>query len=137
MKYLCIDYGRKHIGLATSDISGTIAFPREVVNNDKNVLAYIVHIAHEENIDRIILGDTRTVRGTPNIITAEAEAFGEAIARATGKTVAHCPEMWTSFEAARYAPTQHHDDSVAAAIILQRYIDMNTTSGAKLPEEVE
>ncbi len=128
MKYLGIDFGAKRIGLAVSDAAGTIAFPRETVANDAQLPARIVRLIDEEKIDRIVIGDTRSHGGAPNPISAEASAFIEELQRATGLPVARAFEAWSSIEASRYAPKgKEHDDSAAAAIILQRFLEMHAT----------
>lgn len=127
MKYLGLDYGSKYIGVAISDTRGAMAFPREIIVSDHAALGRIVQMVKEEKIDQIIMGDTRANNDLPNIVTPEAESFADALTRATGKPVARVSELWTSFEAARYAPDQNHNDAAAAAIILQRYIDMRSS----------
>ena len=125
MKYLAIDYGSKRVGIAVSDGMGSIAFPRETLSNDGKLLSNLKKLIEDEKIERIIAGDTRTVSGEENPVTKEAEGFIEALARETGMPVSRAFEAWSSIEASRYYPEQKgHDDSSAAAIILQRYLDM-------------
>lgn len=137
MKYLGLDYGSRQIGIAISDDEGVIAFPRVVIPNNDASLPYIENLIQEAKVDRVIIGDTRAGNGARNTVTAGAERFAEALAHNSGVSVEYAWEGWSSFEAARYAPGSHHDDAVAAAIILQRYIDMKNTHGAALPEELE
>lgn len=137
MKYLGLDYGSRHIGIALSDPNGSLAFSHSVIPNDDKALSRVAHLAQEEKVGHIIMGDTCADNGAHNTVTADAERFASALARATGLPVARASETWTSFEAARYAPGSHHDDAVAAAIILQRFIDMKNTHGGALPEEIE
>lgn len=129
MKYLGIDYGSKRIGTAVSNAEGSIAFPRPTLPNDRNLFAGLKKLIEEEKIERIVVGDTRTHGGAENSVTAEAEKFMEDLAAQTGKPVARAFEVFSSIEASRYAPyapgTRQHDDSAAAAIILQRFLDMN------------
>ena len=128
MKYLGIDYGAKRVGTAISDDAGTIAFPRAVISNDKNLLPQLFKMTQEEKIEQIIVGDTRSHGGGENPITAEAETFMETLARTTSLPVSRAFEVFSSIEASRYAPKgSEHEDAAAAAIILQRFLDMNAS----------
>jgi len=126
MHYLGIDFGAKRVGVAVSDGAGSIAFPRETFPNDDHLIPLLVKLIAEEKIGVIIVGDTRSHGGGDNPITAEAEAFVERLEKETKLPVERAFEAWSSIEASRYAPKgKEHDDSAAAAIILQRYLDMH------------
>ena len=47
MKYLAIDYGTKHIGMAISNQKGTIAFPYKSIASDSQKLREIKKIIEE------------------------------------------------------------------------------------------
>lgn len=124
MRYLGLDYGAKRIGIAVSDAAGSFAFPRETLPNDPSTIDRIARFAHEEKIEEVVIGDARAVSGAANPITAEAEAFSKKLEAYLGLPVHAVWEAWSSVEAARFAPKgREHDDSAAAAIILQRYLD--------------
>lgn len=126
MKYLGIDYGAKYVGIAISDGEGKIAFPRAEVPNDGNLLPFITRMIREEDINVAIIGDTRTLGGGTNPITNEAEAFVDELKKHTTIAVEPAFEGWSSIEASRYAPKgQEHNNAAAAAIILQRFLDMH------------
>lgn len=125
MRYLGVDYGMKRIGIARSDERGAIAFPAGTIVNDGSALGAICALAEREKAGAIIVGDTRSHGGTENPITAAAERFIEALGRGSNLPVVPVFEAWSSAEAARYAPKgKEHDDAAAAAVILQRYLDM-------------
>ncbi len=135
MKYLGIDYGKKMVGIAISDDDGRIAFPRAVVPNDEKLLTFVARKVAEEKIATIVVGDTRTVSGEENPVTKEADAFINAIAQTTAVHVERVFEAWSSKEASRYAPKgEEHNDGAAAAIILQRFLDMRGRSDGHSPE---
>ena len=126
MKYLGVDYGAKRVGVAISNDEGTIAFPRATIANDEKLVALIVQMIEEEKIGAVVVGDTRTVSGAANPISAEADAFIEELERVSGVSVKRSFEGWSYIEASRYAPRgKEHDDAAAAAIILQRFLDMH------------
>ena|ERR1700690_917367 len=125
MKYLGIDFGAKRIGIAVSDEAGTIAFPRAEIQNNEKSLTFLIQIIKQDNVGQIVIGDTRSHGGAENSVTKEAEKFAEVLARETGTPVSRAFEAWSSIEASRYAPEgKEHNDAAAAAIILQRFLDM-------------
>ncbi len=124
MKYLGIDYGAKRVGIAISDDTGAIAFPRETIPNDERLLARAARLAEEEKIGTIVVGDTRAAGGRENPITAEADRFARDLKERTRLPVERIFEVWSSIEASRLTGDEGHDDAVAAAIILQRYLEM-------------
>ena len=123
MRYLGIDYGAKRIGLAVSDEAGGFAFPKATIPNDANALAYIMQLAEDEGIAAFVLGDTRTASGAENPVTYEADRFAERLEEQISIPMHRAWEAWSSVEAGRFAPDGKHDDSAAAAIILQRFLD--------------
>jgi putative Holliday junction resolvase len=124
MRYLGIDYGTKKIGVAISDDSGGFAFPRDVIENDEKKLDAFVQFIEKERIDEIVLGDTLSYNGEPNHITKEADKFAFDLLALVKIPLHRVREAWSSQEAARYAPQgKKHNDSSAAAIILQRFLD--------------
>lgn len=127
MRYLGIDYGAKRLGLAVS--SEGIAFPRDVIENDEKAVATLRDIIDKERISTIIIGDTRDFGGMANPITKDAKAFAERVKKETGMAVVEAFEAGSSIEASRFAPEGHSkDDAAAAAIILQRYLDMKSST---------
>lgn len=127
MKYLGIDYGAKRVGIAVSDAAGTIAFPRTTFANNDQLLAQLREVIEKERVEILVVGDTRSHGGADNPVTSEAEAFVAMLEREIKLPVERVWEMWSSIEASRYAPEgKAHDDSAAAAVILQRYLDMRS-----------
>ena len=123
MRYLGIDYGEKRIGLAVS--SEGLAFPRAVLPNDGKLFAALADLISKEKIETIVVGDTRSFGGRKNPITKEAESFIERLKKETGLPVTPAWEAGSSVEASRHAPDEAKHDDAAAAVILQRYLDMH------------
>ena len=129
MKYLGIDFGTKRIGIAVSDEVGTIAFPRKTLPNDDQLIPQLKKLIDEEKISHIVVGDTRSHGGGENPVSAQADTFIESLEQATALRVERAFEAWSSIEASRYAPKgKEHDDAAAAAIILQRFLDMHAAT---------
>ena len=124
-KYLGIDYGAKRIGVAVSNNECTIAFPRTTIPNDARSFESLTRLIAEEKITSIVVGDTRSFSHLENPITKDAESFVARLKKETALPVASAWEAGSSIEASRYAPeNEGHSDRAAAAIILQRFIDM-------------
>jgi putative Holliday junction resolvase len=123
MRYIGLDFGTTLVGVAVSDEAGSFAFPRTSLKNDDMLLRALSELAQKENAAGFVMGDTRT-NGHPNPITLSAEAFATKLTEISGLPVERVREDWSSFEARRFAPEEkQHDDSAAAAIILQRFLD--------------
>ncbi len=124
MRYLGIDYGKKTMGLAMSDDGAGFAFPRETIENGMKTLDVLFTMVQKERVDAVVIGDTRTTLGDENKITKESDRFAHELETHLKIPVHRVREAWSTQEAARYAPQgQKHNDSAAAAIILQRYLD--------------
>lgn len=132
MKYLGIDYGTKYVGTAISNQEGTIAFPKISFLSDDSLLPKLIKLINDERIERVVVGDTRSSGGRANPVTEEAENFIQALRSAVAINILPVTEMWSSVEASRYAPKgEMRDDSAAAAIILQRYLEMQPGAAAQ------
>ena len=126
MKYLGIDFGTKKVGLAVSDEAGSIAFPRDILSRDERLLSHLKHVVAEEGIGAVVVGDTRAYSGARNQASDAADEFIRTLESELDIPVRRGIEAYSSVEASRYAPPGHRrDDSSAAAIILQRFLDMN------------
>jgi putative holliday junction resolvase len=127
MKCLGIDFGAKNIGVSVSDERRIFAFPKLTIKNNADAVAKIAQLAHEEGASMVVVGNTRSLSGSANSITPEAEGFVARL-QELGLHVEQMWEAWSSAEAGRYAPKgKMHDDAAAAAIILQRYLEMHHT----------
>lgn len=104
MKYLGIDFGTKRLGIAVSDGNASIAFPRKVLENGKRTFDELAQIIEAERVDAIVVGDTRSLSGAENSITAEGDAFIAALEKNFHMPIHRVREAWSSAEAMRFAP---------------------------------
>ena len=140
MKFLGIDYGTKRIGVATSDENFTLAFPKEIVPNDKDTLKRIEEIIKEEDIKEIVIGESVDLSGVPNILSLKIKTFTKELSEKFKLPIHTQKEFLTSVEARKegtskkdFNKTESHSklkqtksakvDASAAALILQRYLD--------------
>lgn len=123
MAYLGIDYGKKFVGLATSDESDTLAFPLNVLPNDGKLLGYIEAIVAQKNIQGLVLGDSVNQKGEKNIIAGDAEMFAQKLKDKIQLPVYFEKEGFTSAHAKEGLKANERADARAASLILQRFLD--------------
>ncbi len=139
MRALGIDYGERRIGLALSDATGLIASPWKTVPNDANVGKAARRLADEiealqrdeRGLGTIVLGLPRRLSGEPNAQTARVEKLAELLRPMIVIPITFQDERLTSHEADERLATRERNwrrrkaqvDAVAAAIILQDYLD--------------
>ncbi|MCE9541144.1 Holliday junction resolvase RuvX [Candidatus Kaiserbacteria bacterium] len=129
MKYLALDYGEKRVGVAVSDADGRIAFPRASIVNSADLVARVCALAADEHAEGFIVGDTLSHGGARNPVSDASDAFVSLLKSRTELPVERAHEAWSSVEASRYAPKdKQHEDAAAAAVILQRYLDIKNGS---------
>lgn len=125
MKYLAIDYGLSHIGLAISDGILAEPFGQLKYENDEKLASDIYGICIKEKIDRLVIGISE------GEMEMKTKQFAKLLAQKTGLDVYFVDETLTSYAAARIMvesgkkkrDRQTKSHQVAAAIILQDYLD--------------
>ena len=137
MRFLGIDYGEKRVGIALSDESGSLAFPRGIFANAARLIPHLKSVCEAEHVGTLVVGESRTYRGEENPIMKKIVHFKKTLEQSIGVPVAFESETLSSAEARRpYRNTKDEraarktkkkpmiliDDS-SAAIILQKYID--------------
>jgi putative Holliday junction resolvase len=97
MKYLGVDYGKRNIGLAISDSSGSVAMPFGVFENNKNFEQNFKKIVSEEGIEEVVMGKSLNLRGQNNLIQKDIERF-KIFIETLGLKVNFINEVFTSME---------------------------------------
>jgi putative Holliday junction resolvase len=137
MRMLGIDFGRKRIGLAISDATGTLArplltltvAPADAVNA---VVREIERLAAEDDgLAGIVVGMPARLDGTANDETPQVASFMARLAERTAIPVVTEDERLSSHEAESRLAIRERDwrkrkarlDAAAAAVILQDYLD--------------
>ena len=126
MKYLGIDYGKKNVGLAVSDPSLSFAMPLRVISGFvfmKDVAREVIEICKQENIDEIVVGESKDFSQEDNEIMKKIVLFAENLKEAFNLPVRMHPEFLTSAEAERLQGKNKMHDASAAALILKSYLD--------------
>jgi putative holliday junction resolvase len=135
LRYLCLDPGRKRIGVAVSDETGLIASPVGVIQvGDRNrtqVLQQVLRYIEQEEAGKLIIGLPLHMNGDEGIEAARAREFARQLSRLTKIPIDFMDERLTSVEADRLMQEagikrdkrKARIDARAAAIILQTYLD--------------
>lgn len=140
VRFLGIDYGTKRIGVAISDENGTLAFPKEILENNSSTFNKLSDIIKKEKVSEIVVGESVDFSGKLNVLSARIEVFILELKEKFNLPVHKQKEFLTSVEARKsgsskkdFNQSQSHSkvkqiksgriDASAAALILQRYLD--------------
>jgi putative Holliday junction resolvase len=139
VRFVGLDVGEKRIGIAVSDVTGTLARPvgvlrpsgleidaLDVVSNEIARLA-----GEEDGVGGIVVGLPRRLDGSPTAMTPRVAQFARQLESKTSLPVALQDERLSSREAESRLALRDKDwrsrkarlDAAAAAVILQDYLD--------------
>lgn len=135
-----LDVGQKTIGVAVSDPLGLTAQGVTVVRRSDPArdLEALRSIVEEYGVGEVVVGLPIRTDGAPGPEAASVEEFMELLRRALGLPVAGWDERFTTAQAQRLmidagvsrSKRRAKIDMVAAAIILQGFIDRRAARGA-------
>jgi len=139
MRVVGFDIGEKRIGVAISDLTGTLARPLGVLRPSgleidalDIVATEIARLAREEDgVGAIVIGLPRRLDGSPTDLTPRVEQFARKLEITTALRVTLQDERLSSREAESRLAVRDKDwrsrkaklDAAAAAVILQDYLD--------------
>lgn len=132
-RIMAVDPGEKHIGVAISDPTMTIASPLTVLKHISMKLdaAQIAQLATDHHTQNIVVGQALGTEGEPTPSSRHAERLAEAIRTQTAIPVILWDESGST-RTARQARIEMglnrtrrsgHLDEMAAVVILQTYLD--------------
>lgn len=122
MRYMGIDYGSKRVGVALSDATGSMAFPKVVLKNDEQLLAELADIVESYQVGGIVIGHSLDKQSAPNAIQAEIETFITDLTLEFGLPIHLEPEQFTTQQALRIQGRNSQTDASAAALILDGFL---------------
>lgn len=140
-----IDFGTKSIGLSASDPTGKLAFPWRSLKASQTLadsITQLLLITRERQPSLFVVGLPLTLSGKDSLLTTKARAFIEQLKqRADPIPVIPWDERLTSAENERLLKglgvkrkkRQLVADSLAAATILQSYLDVMANRGHQPP----
>ena len=136
-----LDYGDKTVGVAISDELGLTAQPFETIyrerwNKLRQTCKRLEEIIIEKKVERIVVGKPLNMNGTEGERLERTREFIGMIERRTGLEVIELDERLTTMEADRIldmtgvaeSGRKEYIDKIAAAIILQTYLDREKNS---------
>lgn len=121
MRIMGVDFGQKKVGLAVA--TGKVALPLEMVANNKRLFSELRKISQEEEIKEVVVGLPLNLDGTEGEMARRVKTFGQSLEKELGIGVAFWDERLTTREARQKFRNQKVEDSGAAALTLQSYLD--------------
>ena len=132
-RLMAIDPGSKHIGIALSDLSGTITSPFCIINHisRESDAIKIIELANQKQVSKIIMGVSMDEEGHPSLVGRSAMRLAEEIINQgvipveywdEDSTTNLAKEIYLQAGASKKRRKGHHDE-LAAAVLLQSYIE--------------
>lgn len=122
---LCFDYGLKKIGVAIGNTLIKQARPltilRPVTKNER--FEQIEALLHEWQPNEIVVGLPLTTEGAEQYASLRCRRFANQLQGRYALTVHLMDERGSSMEAQALLGNHDDDDAMAAAVILQRWLD--------------
>ena len=122
---LAFDFGEKKIGIAIGNTLTRQARPLEIIFSEIREARFgrIAALLQEWQPHRVVGGRALDADGGEQPATARCRRFANQLHGRFGLTVELVDERGSSMEAQRLLGTHAADDAMAAAVILQRYLD--------------
>ncbi len=147
MRIMAIDYGDARTGVAFSDPTGLLAGQTFLIKSRKEeaVLAELTRLAREQGAEELVMGYPRNMNGTLGPRAEKYAALSKKLEAAVGLPVILWDERRTTVEAhqilgdhgVRAKNRKNKVDSVAAALILEGYLEFRRIQAARQKEETQ
>jgi putative Holliday junction resolvase len=138
MRILAIDHGSKRMGIAVSDDMKMIATPVGFLPAEPfaKFLSDLKNLLREKEVELILVGMPRNMDGSYGPAALKVQEFVAVIKGAVTIPVQLCDERLTSAQANRFLiqgnvrrdKRKQKVDAMAAAILLQSYLDSRSGS---------
>jgi putative Holliday junction resolvase len=131
MRYLAIDYGDKHTGVAICDPEETIASPLFVIEGQKDLIRKITDIIKSENVEAVVIGLPLNMDDSQGFQAEHVFHFAEQLKAHLQIPIHFQDERLSSFAAdEKLAPAEFTRkkkkkrlDAIAAAEILEAFLE--------------
>ncbi|MCC6945132.1 MAG: Holliday junction resolvase RuvX [Thermomicrobiales bacterium] len=138
-RLLGIDVGERRVGLAISDEMQTIASPIPMVPRGATEMDDLRQVVASYNVTEIVAGLPTGMSGREGPQATDVRDFAENVAVTLDLDLSYWDERLTSVQAERSLIEAGHSrkrrrdliDSVAAAIMLQSFLDARATKAAR------
>ncbi len=142
MRVLALDVGDRRIGVALSDPTGLIAGPLTVIYRmaERRDHQTIAELAGEHSAELIVVGLPKTLAGDIGLQAQRVLRFGERLAQVVEVPIAYWDERHSTVDAERIVRAREGRrsrrqraavDDVAAAVILQSYLDAKRAANSE------
>ena len=131
-RVLAVDYGKKRIGLAHTDLEKIIASPLDTVLT-KEIFNYLNIYFEQEDVDTVVVGYPKTLQNQPAQIFTQIQKFIQKIKVMYNKPIYLVDERFTSKLAKKSLLTSNMKkskrqdksvvDKISATLILQSFLD--------------
>jgi len=131
VRILGIDPGTKRCGVAITDSAETMAFPREALAYDDQLVAALDRLTRDEGVTLVVIGRPVSLAGRETASTAFADELFERLCQGLEVAVVQHDERLTTSDAQRsltragVKAKDHREriDSAAAVVMLQHFTD--------------
>jgi putative Holliday junction resolvase len=136
VRALGIDFGLRRIGLALSDVTGTLASPLPTLvyrAGKRPPLPEVERIARANDVEALVLGLPLDLKGRETELCATVRQFGGVLSARLGVPAEFIDERFSSVQAQeairasglrkRQRERKDRIDAAAAAFILQAWLD--------------
>lgn len=130
-RLLCLDIGGKRIGVAVSDELGMIASPVKTIDTKTNVVAELRSLIDNYGVRKLVVGLPVGMSGKEGPQAAEVREVAENLRQKLNVEIVYSDERLSSAVAdqalirqgTRREKRKQHIDAMAAAVILQGFLD--------------
>lgn len=136
-RILALDVGERHVGVAISDPLGIIARPLQTLERgtDEEDSAAVAALVEEQDVKLVVVGQPLSLDGTEGPQARRTARYAEALAHHLPVQVIQWDERFSTDradeilrqtrgeKAKRRARSNGEIDAIAAAVILQSYLD--------------
>lgn len=145
MRYIGLDLGTRTVGVAYSDLSGTIALADQTYRfNEKekakmleSALEYVKIVVNEKKAEKIVLGLPKNMNGTLGFQSQFVLEFKNLLENELKKEVILYDERLSSVEVGKIMSSANINtrkqkkrvDTLSAVLILQSYLDSRKNKG--------
>jgi putative Holliday junction resolvase len=136
MRIIGLDLGEKRIGVAAADDRTQVAVPVTTIDADGDPVAAITHLVQEQNADELVIGMPLSMTGAVGPQAQLTMEVVEVLRERMTLPVHTWDERLTTAQASRSTPRRGRwaekgaRDAIAAAILLQAFLDSRRTSRA-------
>ncbi len=141
MRILALDVGEKRIGVAISDLSQSLARSLKVVQRGSRQedFAAVARLVEEYEVEKVVVGYPRSLNGMAGAQAERVERYAVGLTESLTVPVLLWDERFSTVSAERLMreagvrskKKRERIDAVAAAVILQDYLDSRQFAGEK------